>query len=239
MRDGDTLGALELAGAGVRTSAESEFVHLGNHSLGAALSLGTSLGKKCEGTHAGGYEQHGGSVLAGGHAGTATYAGGSIHAFLGLVMGNKDIVSILGSSCTHGNESAGLENLVECRTVNHKVFDDGERGTPPGLHRNGSAILEMTHEELAGGYVIVRAVGAAVDIKRTCTAYTFTAIVVESDGTAALASLLDGHRVATLANELFIEDIQHLKEGCILLYTRNMICFEVALGLGVLLTPNL
>ena len=44
----DVLGALGSAGTGVGAVAESEFVHLGHHGLGAAFSLDASLRKECE-----------------------------------------------------------------------------------------------------------------------------------------------------------------------------------------------
>ena len=210
MRHRDSLGALELAGAGVGASAEAEFVHLCDHCLCTALSLRTALGQEGEGTNASCYEQHCRAVLAGCYAGAATYARGGVHTFLGFVVRNEDVVGVLGGSGTDGYESACLENLVERATVYDKVFDYGECGTPPRLHRDGSAVFEMAHKELAGGDVVVRTVGAAVYIEGTRTADTLAAVMVESDGTAALAALLYGHRVAALADKLLVKDIKHL-----------------------------
>ena len=70
----DALGTFHLTGAGVRTVAESEFVHLGNHSLGAACSLDAALGEECKLRYLGGDEQHGRAVLAGSYAGAAADA---------------------------------------------------------------------------------------------------------------------------------------------------------------------
>ena len=85
--------------------------------------------------------------------------------------------------------------------------------------------------------MVVRTVGTAVDIERTCSADALTAVVVERDGTAALASALYRHGVTTLADKLLVKDVKHLEEGCIFLDTRNMISLEVSFILGVLLAP--
>ena len=44
MRNGNLLGALGLAGSRVGAVAEAQFVHLGDHRLGAARTLDTALG---------------------------------------------------------------------------------------------------------------------------------------------------------------------------------------------------
>ena len=237
VRYGYALRALHLAGAGVGAVSESEFVHLGDHRLDPSLGLGTALGEEGERTHPRGHEQHGGTVLTGSNASTATYAGSSIHALLSLVVRNEDIVGILGGTGTYGNESAGLEDLVKRTPVDHKVLDDREGGASPRLHGDGRSILEMTHEQLAGSDMVIRTVGASVDIEGTRTAYTLAAVMVEGDRTAALATALDRYRVATLADKLLIQNIKHLEERCIFLNTRNMISLEMSFFLGVLLAP--
>ena len=77
----------------------------------------------------------------------------------------------------------------------------------------------MTHEELTGGNVIVRTVCPAVDIQGAGTADTLTAIVVERNRTAALATLVNRYRIDTLPDKLFIEYVEHLEERSIFLYT--------------------
>ena len=79
----------------------------------------------------------------------------------------------------------------------------------------------------------------SVDEQAAGAANTFAAVVVERHRTAALAAALDCHRIHTLTDKLFIEDVQHLQEGGVALYTRNMISLEMTLGLGVFLTPYL
>ena len=84
----------------------------------------------------------------------------------------------------------------------------------------------MTHEELAGGHLVVRTVGAAVYIQGAGTADALAAVVVEGDG------------FHTLADELVVQDVQHLQEGGVLFHVGDMIGLEVTLGFGVLLTPH-
>ena len=165
MCHGNTLRALQFAGAGVGAVTEAQLVHLCNHCLCAALGLGTTLRQQSQGTHTGCHKQHCGAVLTGSDTCTAANACGGIHAFLCLVVRDKDIVCILGRSGTDGDESAGLKNLVECRPVYYQVLDYRESGAAPRFYRNGCAVFEVTHEKLAGGYMVVRAMGAAVYVK--------------------------------------------------------------------------
>ena len=237
VRYGYALRALHLAGAGVGAVSESEFVHLGYHGLDSSLGLGTALGEESERTNPRSYEQHGGTVLTGSDASTATYTGSSIHALLSLVVRNEDIVGILGGTGTDGDESTGLEDLVKRTSVDHKVLDDREGGASPRLNGDGRSVLEMTHEQLAGSDMVVRAVGASVNIEGTGTADTLAAVMVERYRTAALAAALDRDRVATLTDKLLIQNIKHLEERCIFLNTRNMISLEMSFFLGVLLAP--
>ena len=74
MRDGDALRTLRFAGTRIRTAAEPEFVHLGNHGLGSTQSFDLALRQLGQRRNAGRYEQHGRTVFAGSHAGTATDA---------------------------------------------------------------------------------------------------------------------------------------------------------------------
>ena len=234
---GDALRTLHLTGAGVGTVAESEFVHLCYHCLDPSLCLGTSLGEKGEGTDACCYEQHGGTVLTGGYTSSAAHASGGIHTLLSLVVRNKDVVGILGGAGANGDKTSGLKDLVKRTPVYHKVLDDREGCAAPRFDGDGGTVLEMTHEKLAGSHMVVRTVRTAVDIERAGSADAFAAVVVERDGTAALASALYRDRVATFADELLIENIKHLEEGCIFLNTRNMISLEMSFFPGVLLAP--
>ena len=224
--DGDVLRALHLAGAGVGAVAEAEFVHLGDHGAGAAGGFRLALREQGEGADAGGHEQHGGAVLAGGDAGAATDASGGVHRQFGIIVRDEDSVGILRGAGADGDETAGLENLVKGLTIHDEVLDHREGGGAPRLHGDGGARLEVTHEQLAGGHLVVRTVGAAVHIQGAGAADALAAVMVEGDGLHALA------------DELVIEDVQHLQEGGILLHVGDMIGLETTLGFGVLLTPH-
>ena len=53
MRDGDALRTLRFAGTRIRTAAEPEFVHLGNHGLGSTQSFDLALRQLGQLLHAG------------------------------------------------------------------------------------------------------------------------------------------------------------------------------------------
>ena len=165
MCHGNTLRTLELAGAGVGTVTETEFVHLGNHSLCTPLCLRTTLRKKSKRADTGSHEEHCRAVFTGSNASSATYASSSIHTFLSLIVRNEGIVGILSRTSANRNESACLEDLVKRAAVNNEVLDNRESGTAPRLCGDCSAILEMTHKELTGSHVVIWTVSAAIDVE--------------------------------------------------------------------------
>ena len=67
--------------------------------------------------------------------------------------------------------------------------------------------------------MVVGTMGASVDIERAGTADALTAVVVEGNGAAALASAVDSHGVASLPDELLVENVEHLQEGGVLFYS--------------------
>ena len=142
-------------------------------------------------------------------------------------MANKDVVCILGGSCTHRNKSSGLENLIESSTIYYKVFYYRESRTAPRFNRDGCTIFKMAHKELAGGYVVIRTMCTAINIKRTCSTYTFTAVMVERN------------RIYSLTDQLLVENVEHFQEGCIRLYIIDMIDLKMSFCLSVTLTPYL
>ena len=85
--------------------------------------------------------------------------------------------------------------------------------------------------------MVVRTVCTAVDIQATGAADAFAAVVIEGNGAAALAATLHGHGIATLADQLLVQDIEHFQEGSILFDAGNMVGLEMTRGFGVLLTP--
>ena len=198
--DGDVLGALHLAGAGVGAVAKAQFVHLGHHGAGTAGGFRTALRQQGQGAYTGSHKQHGGTVLTGGNTGAATYAGRCVHGQFSVIVRDKDVVAILCAAGTYGDETAGLHDLVEGGAVHHQVLDYRESAAAPGLHGNGGAGFKMTHEQLAGGYLVVRTVGTAIHIQGTGTADALTAVVIKSNG------------FNSFADELVIENIKHFEE---------------------------
>jgi hypothetical protein len=115
-------------------------------------------------------------------------------------MGNEDIISILCGTSPDRNKSTSLKDLVERTPVNYKVFDHRKSSTSPGLNRNRSSVLEMTHEKLTCSHMVIRAMSPSIHIQGTCTADTFTAVMVES------------YWISAFTDYFLIENIQHLKE---------------------------
>ena len=237
--DGDAFWTFHFTGAGVGAVAEAEFFHLCDHIPGPSGSLWTTLREQSEGTYPCGHKQHRRAVFTGCNAGTATYAGGSVHALLSVLVRDKNVVGILGGTSSDRDESSSLKDLVESAAVNNQVLDYRKSSASERLYSDGSAILEVTHEKLTGGDVIVRTVRATVNEQRAGTADTLAAVVVERHRTAALAASVNGYWIVTLTDQLLIEDVKHFEERGVLLYSGNMISLKMTLFLGVLLTPYL
>ena len=221
------LGALCGAGTGVGAVTEAEFVHLANHGAGAAGALNLTLGKESELAYLGRYEEHRGTVLAGGNAGAAADAGRGVHGLIGNFLRDGEVVGVGSAAAVEAHITAGLLDLVEGVTVDHQVADYGESGRTPGFNGDFVAVLEFTHMELAGGDSLYGTVGMTVDIQRTHTADTLAAVVVEDHGFLALVY------------ELLVEHIEHFKEGGAGGDVVKMIFDELPGFFGPTLTPNL
>ncbi len=110
--------------------------------------------------------------------------------------------------------------------VDHEILDDGERFGAPGLQVNLVAILEMAHVQLANGCALEPAVGFAVDHEAAHAANAFAAIVIESDG------------IFALGNKAFVDNVEHLEEGHVLVDVGSIVTDHAALILGILLAPD-
>ena len=126
-----------------------------------------------------------------------------------------------------GNEAASLDDAVESGTVHGAVTDNRECGGAPRFDHDGVAILELAHVKLASGGRMVGAVRHTVDDERAHTTDTFAAVVVESEAFLALLHLF------------FVHDVEHFQEGHVRRNIVDLDSFELSLGLGILLTPNL
>ena len=179
-------------------------------------------------TDFGAYEQHGAGVLAGCHAGSAADARCSIHGHVRYVFWNRNGVGVGDTACGGANITSRLDDLVESGTVHHEVAYDREGLGTPGLDPDVVAILELPHVELAGSDAVIVAVGTTVDVESTHAAYTLAAVVVETDWVCN-----------AVVDEAFVQDVEHFKEGTIRRDVVDGVGLEMALGAGVLLTPNM
>jgi len=227
MRNGNLLGALGLAGSRVGAVAKSQFVHLGDHRLGAARTLDTALGQFGERRHAGGDEEHGRTILARRGAGSAADAGGGVHRLLGVGLRDRNGVGVGHRVRAHRDEASGLQNLIVSRTVHHEVLDDGERRRAPRLDGDRRAVLELAHVDLAGRGALAGTVGLSVDVQRAHAADTLAAVVVE------------GHRLLALVDEIVVQDVEHFEERGVGRNVLHLVALESAFGFSVLLTPYL
>jgi hypothetical protein len=198
---GNSFGTFDLTSACVGAVAKAFEIHLVDHVEYTLLGFYLTLGQKGQLAHFGRDEEHGRSILAGGHAGSATDAGGGSEGLVGIAFVHGQAVCILSSTCVDADVATGLDDAVECAAVHHKIFDDGKRFGPPWFDENGVAILEGAHVELAGGDLTLRAVGLSVDVERAHAADALAAIVVECYGLIAFE------------DEAFVEDVQHFQEG--------------------------
>ena len=224
----DLLGAFSLAGVGVGAGAEAELVHFHDHLPDAVGSLDFALREQGKVADLGADKEHGRSILASSHTGSAADTGGGIHGLVGLVFGNGDGVGIGYTAGGGADITTSLNNLVESGAVHHKVADDGEGLGTPRFNPDLIAIMELAHVELAGGDTIVVAVGTAIDVEAAHTADTFTAVVVETDGMCY-----------AVVDELLIEDVEHLKERAFRRNVIEMVGLEMAFGAGIFLTPDM
>ncbi len=134
-------------------------------------------------------------------------------------MRNEYGIAVLGRSGTDRNKSAGLKDLVKCAAIHHKVFDNRECRTPERFYRDCSSILEVTHEKLAGGHMVIRTMGAAVDVEGACSADSLAAVMVERNRTAALAPSFNCYRIIAFTDKLLVQDVKHLEERSVLFNT--------------------
>ena len=136
---------------------------------------------------------------------------------------------VLGHTARGGADVASrLDNLVEGGTLHHKVADDRERLGAPRLDPDVVSIMELTHVQLAGGDAVVVAMRTAIDIESAHATDALATVVVEAHGMGNV-----------VVDELLVQDVKHLKEGAFGRDAFQRIGLEMALGAGVLLTPNM
>jgi len=227
MRDRDGFRAFGLAGSRVGAVSESQFVHLGDHRLGAAGALHAALRQLGQRRHAGCDEEHRRAVLACRGARSAADAGGGVHRLVGVGLRNRNGVCVGHGVRAYGDEASGLQDLVVGRAVHHEVLDDGESRRAPRLDGDGRAVLELAHVDLARGGRLAGAVRVAVDVQRAHAADALAAVVVE------------GHGLLALVDEVVVQDVEHLEERGVGRNVLDLVRFECAFRFSVLLTPYL
>ena len=213
--------ALVLVGA----VAKAFFVHLTNHTEGAAVFFRLALGKGVELASFGRNKEHGTGIFAGGNTGTATNAGSGVHGSISDFFANQDAVSVRSGSCADGDETTSLLNAIKSTAIDHEVFDDGEGFGAEWLDPNGVSVTEFAHVKLAGRGGFFRAVSDAVDGHGAHAADAFTAIMVK------------GHGIAAILNQAFIDDVHHLQEGGMIGDLTRLNILEMT-GLTLILTPD-
>ena len=223
---GDILGTFGGASTGVGAVAEAEFVHLAHHCASAAGTLHLSLGQQCKLADLGGYKEHSRTILAGSDTCAAADASSAIHCHIGHLLGDGYSVGVGCAAGIEGYITAGLLDLVEGVTADHKVADNGESGRAPRFDGDGVAVVEFAHVQLAGGDTLHGAVGMAVDVQRAHTADTFAAVVVEYYG------------FFTGFDKLLIEHIEHLEEAAAGGNAVEVVVLELPFGSGAALAPN-
>ena len=141
---------------------------------------------------------------------------------------DRNGVGIGNAACGGANITSHLDDFIESGTVHHEVAYDGEGFGAPWLDPDIVAILEFAHVELTGGDAIVVAMRAAVDIESAHAADALATVVVEAHG------MRDA-----VVDEPLVQDVEHLKEGTIRRDVVDGVGLEMALGAGVLLTPDM
>ena len=150
----DTLRAGGLALVLVGAVTEAEGIHLAHHGEHTLVLLGLALGKKVEVSSLGGGEEHGGAVLAAGHAGTTAHACGGVESGVGRLLAHGHVVGVGSRTGADVHETAGSDDVVQSGTVYHEVAQQREGLGAEGFNPDGVAILELTHVELAGGHLL-------------------------------------------------------------------------------------
>ena len=224
----DEFRTFGLTGVGVGAAAKAQFIHLADHFVHAVGGLDLPLRQQSQMADLGTYKQHCTCILTSRYAGTATDARCGIHSHVGFMLRNRNRVGIRHTTSGGADVASRLDDLVEGGAVHHEVADDRERLGAPGLNPDVITILELAHVELAGGNAIVVAMRAAVDIESAHAADALATVVVEAHGM--------GYAVV---DELLIQDVKHLKERAVGRDAFQRIGLEMALGSGVLLTPNM
>ena len=175
-------------------------VHLFHHPHGAPMLLGLPLRQQVQVGDLGRREQRCRGVLAGRDARAALDAGRGVEGRVSHRLGHRDGVGIGSGADVHRDIAAGAHDPIERRAIDDEILHDGEGRRPPRFDRDGVAVAEPPHVQLAHGGARIGAVRDTVDHAATGAADPFTTVRVERN------------RFLTLADEPLVDDIEHLEE---------------------------
>ena len=96
--------------------------------------------------------------------------------------------------------AAGGDDAIERAAIDDQILDDREGPGAPRLDRDGVAVLEPAHVQLADGRAAIGPVRDAVDHQAAHAADAFAAVRVERD------------RVLALLDQPFVHDVEHLEK---------------------------
>ena len=132
----------------------------------------------------------------------------------------------MGSAGFGAYVGALFDDSVKSGPIDHQVLDDRKSFGPPGLDGDGGPILKAPHVELAGGHMIMRAMGTSINEDAALATNAFPTIIFKGD------------HLFVAQHQLLIQMIQRLQKGHVGIESFDGIFVEAALGCCVGLSPD-
>src|SRR5262249_23781430 len=165
------------------------------------------------------------SVRTSCYASAASDASGSIHRQIRIFLRYRNGIAVRRAAGRNRNEASIGNDAVEGAAIDDQVLDHRKSFGAPWLQVKYVAVFKVTHVELADGGCPFGTVSNSIDHEPARTAYSFAAIMIESN------------RIFTLHNELFIEHIQHFKKRHMRIHLRMFVFRHVSSVIRTLLPP--
>ncbi len=143
----------------------------------------------------------GGAVGAGGHTRPTADAGRGRQSGVGYVLGYRDQVGLGSRAGRGGDVAAGGDDPVEGGAIDHQVADDREGRGSPWFDRDGGAVRELPHMELAGRGASLGPMGLTIDHHPAASADALPTVMLEGD------------RFLALVGETIVEHVEHLEKA--------------------------
>jgi len=124
-----------------------------------------------------------------------------------------------------GDVAPSGHDLVKSAAVYDQIFDDREGTQSPRLNGEDGAPGEVTHVDLTDGHAWLGAMGHAFNHEATGATDALAAVVVEGDG------------VFVARDEGFVEDVEGLEEGHIVMHL-DLVLAPLSFFVTALLAPN-